>query len=88
MLDLAAVAAGAAYDAGGLDPALLGDFLPTVVDAARSGRRLRTAELERYGEQGAAAAAGGVALRALIDLYLSASWRLWRELPVVADGSA
>lgn len=87
-VDLQAVAVGAADDAGGLDPALLGDFLPTVVDAAASGRRLRTAELERYGERGAAAAQAGVALRALIDLYLSASWRLWRELPVVKDGTA
>lgn len=88
MLDLAVVAAGAADDAGGLDPALLGDFLPTVVEAARTGRRLRTAELERYGARGAAAAGAGVSLRALIDLYLSASWRLWRELPLVAEGSA
>ncbi len=88
VLDLVAVAAGAADDAGGLDPGLLGDFLPTVVDAAQTGRRLRARELERYGEQGAAAASAGVSLRALIDLYLSASWRLWRELPVVAQGSA
>ena len=88
VLDLAAVAAGAADDAGGLDPTLLGDFLPTVVDAAQTGRRLRSAELERYGERGAVAASAGVSLRALIDLYLSASWRLWRELPVVAGGSA
>ncbi len=87
-LDLDAVAAGAADDAGGLDPELLGDFLTTVVAAAESGRRLRRAELERSAERGAAAAAAGVALRALIDLYLSASWRLWQELPVVRDGTA
>ncbi len=87
-VDLVAVAAGAADDAGGLDPALLGDFLPTVVAAADSGRRLRRAELERYAERGAAAAEAGVALRALIDLYLSASWRLWQELPVVREGTA
>ena len=87
-LDLDGVAAGAADDAGGLDPGLLGDFLPTVVDAAATGRRLRSAELERYAERGAAAAQAGVALRALIDLYLSASWRLWQELPTVATGSA
>ncbi|MCW2605430.1 MAG: hypothetical protein JWO60_123, partial [Frankiales bacterium] len=48
-LDLTAVADGAADDAGGLDTALLGDFLPTVVDAASSGRRLRRRELEGYG---------------------------------------
>ena len=87
-LDLAAVAAGAADDAGGLDPALLGDFLGTVAEAARSGRRLRSRELERCGERGSTAAQSGVALRALLDLYLSASWRLWEVLPVVRDGSA
>ncbi|MCU1692628.1 MAG: transcriptional regulator, CdaR, partial [Frankiales bacterium] len=84
-LDLQAVAAGAASDAGGLDPALLGDFLPTVIEAAGSGRRLRRRELERYGERGAAAASAGVPLRALVDLYLSASWRLWEALPLPGD---
>lgn len=88
MLDLAAVARGAARDAGGLDTSLLGDFLATVVDAAGSGRQLRTPELERFGERGAAAAHAGVPLRATVDLYLSASWRLWQELPVVNEGTA
>ncbi len=87
-MDLAGVALGAASDAGGLDVSLLGDFLSTVVDAANTGRTLRRAELERYGERGAAAAQAGVPLRALIDLYLSASWRLWVELPVVNTGTA
>lgn len=87
-LDLQAVAAGAAQDAGGLDPALLGDFLSVTASAASSGRRLRPRELEGYGAQGAAAAAAGVPLRALVDLYLSASWRLWRELPAVVTGTA
>lgn len=88
MLDLGAVARGAARDAGGLDTALLGDFLPTVVDAAASGRQLRPAELERFGERGAAAAHAGVPLRATVDLYLSASWRLWQDLPLVNEGTA
>jgi hypothetical protein len=87
-LDLTAVAAGAADDAGGLDPALLGDFLSVTAQAAGSGRRLRQRELEGYGARGAAAAAAGVPLRALVDLYLSASWRLWAELPVVVSGTA
>lgn len=87
-LDLDAVARGAAADAGGLDTELLGDFLPTVVDAATSGRQLRESELRRYGERGAAAAHAGVPLRATVDLYLSASWRLWRELPIVNNGTA
>ena len=86
-LDLDAVARGAASDAGGLDPALLGDFLPTVVAAAASGRRLRARELEGYGERGGAAAHAGVALRALVDLYLSASWRLWDALALPDDAA-
>ncbi len=77
---LAGVAAGAADDAGGIDAGLLGDFLPIVVEAAASGRRLRPAELRACGERGAGAAVAGVALRAVIDLYLSACWRLWERL--------
>ena len=83
-----AVAEGAAADAGGVDPGLLGAFLPIVVEAASSGRRLRRAELTACGERGAAAALAGVPLRALIDLYLSACWRLWEVLDVVVGGDA
>jgi sugar diacid utilization regulator len=83
-----AVAEGAAEDAGGVDPALLGDFLPIVVEAASSGRRLRRGELAACGGHGSAAARAGVPLRALIDLYLSACWRLWEVLDVVAEGDA
>lgn len=86
--DVSGVAAGAAEDAGGLDPGLLGSFLPTAVDAAGTGRRLRRSELEQCAERGAAAAQAGVSLRALVDLYLSASWRLWEALPVVREGTA
>ena len=82
------VASGAAADAGGIDPGLLGDFLPIVVAAASSGRRLRRAQLAACGQRGTAAALAGVPLRALIDLYLSACWRLWGELDVVAVGHA
>lgn len=87
-VDLAVVAQRAADDAGGLDPHLLGDFLPTVVEAAETGRTLRRKELARYAGQGAEAARQGVALRAIVDLYLSASWRLWGELDVVNTGTA
>lgn len=85
---IASVAAGAAQDAGGVDVTLLDGFLPSVVDAASSGRRLRRSELESCSERGAAAALVGVPLRALIDLYLSACWRLWLELPAVTTGDA
>jgi hypothetical protein len=80
---LAEVAAAGAQDAGGLDVALLGDYLPTVVDAAASGRRLNRRELERSRDLGAVAAEAGVPLRSLMDLYLSSAWRLWQHLPAV-----
>lgn len=80
---LAAVAGAGARDAGGLDVALLGDYLPTVVEAAASGRRLNRAELERSRDLGAVAAEAGVPLRSLMDLYLSSAWRLWEHLPAV-----
>ena len=52
-----------------------------MAEAAASGRRLTAAELAGYGRSGEQAALAGVALRGLVDLYLSATWRLWRELP-------
>jgi len=77
------VAAAAARDAGGIDPALLDDFLEAVWRAVAAGRRLPAARVRSYRRVGEEAAGGGVALRALLDLYLSAAWRLWRQLPVV-----
>src|SRR5450432_3284591 len=79
--DLAAITRAASREAGGIPADLLGDYLPTVLDAARTGRRLTAAELADHGRSGERAAEDGVALRGLVDLYLSAAWRLWRELP-------
>jgi sugar diacid utilization regulator len=79
--DLAAITRAASREAGGVPPGLLGDYLPAVLDAFSSGRRLTTAELAGYARSGEQAAEGGVALGGLVDLYLSATWRLWRELP-------
>jgi hypothetical protein len=79
--DLAAIARAASREAGGVPVGLLGDYLPAVLDAAATGRRLTSAELAGYGRSGEAAALAGVALRGLVDLFLSATWRLWRELP-------
>jgi PucR C-terminal helix-turn-helix domain/GGDEF-like domain len=84
--DLAAITRAASREAGGTHPDLLGDYLPTVLAAARTGRRLTAAELAGHNRSGGQAAENGVALRDLVDLYLSATWRLWRELPV--DGTA
>jgi len=79
--DLAAITLAASREAGGVPPGLLGDYLPAVLDAAGTGRRLSAAELAGYARSGEQAAEGGVALGGLVDLYLSATWRLWRELP-------
>ncbi len=86
-LPLDRIAREAAHEAGDIDPALLGDFLAVVVDAVAAGTRLGRRELARYGEAGRQAAGAGVALRALVDLYLSAAWRLWRHLPQVINAA-
>jgi sugar diacid utilization regulator len=80
-IDLAAITGAASKEAGGVPPGLLGDYLTAVLGAATSGRRLTTAELAGYARTGERAAESGIALRGLVDLFLSATWRLWRELP-------
>jgi sugar diacid utilization regulator len=82
------VGSAAARDAGGIDPHLLGGFLPAVLAATASRRRLRRQELRECAAAGRRAAAQGIALRALVDLYLSAGWRLWRDAPAVTAGNA
>lgn len=79
---LVAVAEAASKDSGGVPVELLGDYLPMLADAAIKGRRARGVELEAIGHLGIRAAEQGVAAGALIDLYLSAAWRLWAELPM------
>jgi sugar diacid utilization regulator len=77
------IAAAAAADAGGLDPTLLANYLELIADVAGSKRRLTRTELNRFRFQGRRAALEGVPLRALVELYLTAAWRLWRHLPAV-----
>jgi sugar diacid utilization regulator len=86
--DLTAIAAAASREAGGVPVGLLGDYLPAAAEAAASGRRLTAAELSGYGRSGEQAALSGVALRGLTDLFLSATWRLWRELPTGTSATA
>ena len=83
---LTSVAASAAAD--GQAPAdLLGEYLPLLADAAINGRRPDAWELDAVRELGRRAAAQGVGARGAVDLYLSAAWRLWRQLPVVVRSS-
>ena len=88
MGDLERVGQAAARDAGGIDPQLLGGFLPAVVAATAAGRRLRRSELAACVAAGRRAATQGIAMRALVDLYLSGGWRLWRDVPEVSAGDA
>jgi sugar diacid utilization regulator len=78
----------AAADAGGMDPDLLADFLPVLADAVAARRRPTRGQIQRWRVLGQRAARDGVALRALLDLHLSAAWRLWRKLPTVQPGGA
>lgn len=80
---LTEVGAQAAADAGGIDDALLGDYLPSLCRAVTAGQRWRGRELQHCRASGQRAARAGVPLAALLDLYLSAGWRLWRRLPIV-----
>ncbi len=77
------IATTAAADAGGLDPTLLANYLEVIADVAGTQRRLTRTELNRFRFQGRRAALDGVPLRALVELYLTAAWRLWRHLPAV-----
>ena len=72
------VARQAARDAG-VTPDLLGEYLHAALGAAEAGGRMGRAAVEdcvRYGREAAEAA---VPLPKLLDLYLSATWRLWAE---------
>ncbi|MCW2522263.1 MAG: CdaR family transcriptional regulator [Frankiales bacterium] len=82
---IAEVAAGGAADAGGVSVELLGDFLTALAHAVVAGRPLSRRQMAAYQAIGDTAARQGVALRALLDLYLSAAWRLWRHQPPVRE---
>jgi sugar diacid utilization regulator len=76
-------ARAAAAEAGGVDPALLGGFLDELATVAGTGSALPDRALATCRALGARAADNGVPLRALVDLYLSAAWRIWGHLPAV-----
>lgn len=70
-----------------LPATLLGPFLDALVEAASTGHRLPSMQLAEYRRLGRVAAEQGAPLPALVDLYLSAMWRAWPDLPAVsADG--
>jgi sugar diacid utilization regulator len=85
---LARVAREASRGAGGTPVELLGDYLSLLADAATTGRKPECAELEAVGLLGRRAAELGISAGNAVQLYLSAAWRLWRELPAVRSKDA
>jgi len=79
---LAAVARTAAADADA-PIELLGEYLNILADAALSGRRPEQRELAAVRRLGRRAAEQGVDANQAVDLYLSAAWRLWQEIPAI-----
>ncbi len=63
------------------DPALLDGYLPALLAVAATSRRLTEAEKDACRRVGGEAAQAGVGLPALVDLYMTASRRLWPQLP-------
>lgn len=70
-----------ATDEHGGDAALLDGYLPTLLAVAATSRRLSSAETDVCRRIGGEAAGAGVGLPSLVDLYMSASRRLWPHLP-------
>ena len=79
---LAVVARTAAADADA-PIELLGEYLNILADAALSGRRPKKQELAVVRRLGRRAAEQGVDANRAVDLYLSAAWRLWQEIPMI-----
>ena len=77
------VALAAGVEAGNVPVELLGDYLDALAAAAETQQRLNPDQIASCRASGRRAAEAGVALGLLIDLYLSATWRVWRKLPTV-----
>jgi hypothetical protein len=81
---LAVVARTAAADANA-PIELLGEYLNILADAILPGRRPEERELAAVRRLGRRAAEQGVDANQAVDLYLSAAWRLWQEIPMSCD---
>jgi sugar diacid utilization regulator len=79
---LSAVARTAAADAAA-PIELLGEYLIILADAALSGRRPQKRELVAVRRLGERAAEQGVDANQAVDLYLSAAWRMWQDIPKI-----
>jgi sugar diacid utilization regulator len=81
----AEIGAAAARDHD-LPPGLLDGYLDALVVVARTGHRLSRAQEDECRRLGAQAAEAGVTLPAMVDLYMTASGRLWPRLPELVPG--
>lgn len=81
--DVAAEVTAAAAQEHGLPASLLDGYVRALVAVAVQDRRLTPAEEAHCRELGAVAASGGVGLPALVDLYMTASRRVWPRLPAL-----
>jgi sugar diacid utilization regulator len=77
---LASIARSAAEETG-VPAELLGGYLTLLADAALRGHRLQRHELGDVHMLGRQAAERGVNASRVVDLFLSAAWRLWSSLP-------
>jgi len=80
------IARTAGQDAS-VDPGFLGNYVGAVLRAALEGGRLRRGDVEACRRAGQEAAREGVTISALLDLYLSATWRLWADVTERTEGS-
>ncbi len=80
------IASQAALDAA-TDADLLGGYLSATLAAAGADGRLTRPDLAECHKMGASAAERGSSLAAVIDLYLSATWRLWADVNARAESA-
>jgi sugar diacid utilization regulator len=77
----------ASRDAKGVPAELLDGYLEDMAELSTTGAQLGAKQLRVRHAAGARAAADGVPLRDLVDLYLSATWLAWSSLPGVRDAT-
>ncbi|MBA9005203.1 DNA-binding PucR family transcriptional regulator [Actinomadura cellulosilytica] len=81
--ELAAVPRRASRDADGAPEVFLDGYVELLADVSLTGRRISRTEADDRRAWGAKAAEQGLPLRAIVDLYLSATWLAWPLLPGV-----
>lgn len=81
---LEAVVVAAEHESGA-PRELLGTYLSTAASCAARATRLGPRDLDEYGRLGELAAEQGIELRRVLDLYLSATWRVSEDLARVLD---